>query len=129
MTVFLDTVGLLAVWDESDQWHRTAQDTYHVLGWDLPPMACLRKELTNMDTETSKTIEILRSSLVDCVNCLKVEQEKINILSLALKSLLGTKNEEAQHAIADLDFQGLYTLVNPSLDTVLEKLKAIPNAN
>ena len=21
MTVFLDTVGLLALWDESDQWH------------------------------------------------------------------------------------------------------------
>ncbi len=25
MTVFLDTVGLLAVWDESDQWHAAAQ--------------------------------------------------------------------------------------------------------
>lgn len=25
MTVFLDTVGLLAVWDESDPWHRAAQ--------------------------------------------------------------------------------------------------------
>jgi len=25
VTVFLDTVGLLAVWDESDQWHRPAQ--------------------------------------------------------------------------------------------------------
>jgi len=25
MTVFLDTVGLLAVWDESDQWHLEAQ--------------------------------------------------------------------------------------------------------
>jgi predicted nucleic acid-binding protein len=25
MTVFLDTVGLLAVWDESDQWHHAAQ--------------------------------------------------------------------------------------------------------
>ena len=25
MTVSLDTVGLLAVWDESDQWHRAAQ--------------------------------------------------------------------------------------------------------
>lgn len=24
MTVFLDTVGLLAVWDNSDQWHRAA---------------------------------------------------------------------------------------------------------
>lgn len=24
MTVFLDTVGLLALWDESDQWHQTA---------------------------------------------------------------------------------------------------------
>ncbi|HEV2328544.1 MAG TPA: PIN domain-containing protein [Verrucomicrobiae bacterium] len=27
MTVFLDTVGLLAVWDESDQWHRAARDS------------------------------------------------------------------------------------------------------
>jgi predicted nucleic acid-binding protein len=25
MTVFLDTVGLLAVWDKSDQWHPAAQ--------------------------------------------------------------------------------------------------------
>ena len=25
MTVFLDTVGLLAVWDESDQWHPAAR--------------------------------------------------------------------------------------------------------
>ena len=25
MTVFLDTVGLLAVWDESDQWHSAAE--------------------------------------------------------------------------------------------------------
>ena len=24
MTVFMDTVGLLAVWDKSDQWHATA---------------------------------------------------------------------------------------------------------
>ena len=24
MTVFLDTVGLLAIWDESDQWHHAA---------------------------------------------------------------------------------------------------------
>jgi uncharacterized protein len=28
MTVFLDTVGLLAVWDESDQWHRAAQASF-----------------------------------------------------------------------------------------------------
>lgn len=27
MTVFLDTVGLLAVWDESDQWHRTSKES------------------------------------------------------------------------------------------------------
>ena len=28
MTVFLDTVGLLALWDESDQWHETAQASF-----------------------------------------------------------------------------------------------------
>ena len=28
MTVLLDTVGLLAVWDESDPWHKTAQDCF-----------------------------------------------------------------------------------------------------
>ena len=28
MTVFLDTVGLLAVWDESDQWHSAAQGCF-----------------------------------------------------------------------------------------------------
>jgi uncharacterized protein len=31
MTVFLDTVGLLAVWDESDQWHRAAQASFSEL--------------------------------------------------------------------------------------------------
>jgi uncharacterized protein len=31
MTVFLDTVGLLAVWDESDQWHRAAQACFSEL--------------------------------------------------------------------------------------------------
>lgn len=28
MTVFLDTVGLLALWDESDQWHSAAQSAF-----------------------------------------------------------------------------------------------------
>jgi predicted nucleic acid-binding protein len=28
MTVFLDTVGLLALWDESDQWHGAAKDCF-----------------------------------------------------------------------------------------------------
>jgi predicted nucleic acid-binding protein len=27
-TIFLDTVGLLAVWDESDQWHPAAQAAF-----------------------------------------------------------------------------------------------------
>jgi len=31
MTVFLDTVGLLAVWDKSDQWHRGAQTRFSEL--------------------------------------------------------------------------------------------------
>jgi predicted nucleic acid-binding protein len=31
MTIFLDTVGLLAVWDESDQWHRAAQACFSEL--------------------------------------------------------------------------------------------------
>jgi predicted nucleic acid-binding protein len=31
MTVFLDTVGLLAVWDEGDQWHRAAQACFSEL--------------------------------------------------------------------------------------------------
>jgi len=29
--VFLDTVGLIAVWDEADQWHAAAEDTYRQL--------------------------------------------------------------------------------------------------
>ncbi|MEX2186717.1 MAG: PIN domain-containing protein [Pirellulales bacterium] len=28
MTVFLDTVGMLALWDESDQWHSLAVEAY-----------------------------------------------------------------------------------------------------
>ena len=31
MTVFLDTVGLLAVWDESDQWHCAAEACFSKL--------------------------------------------------------------------------------------------------
>jgi predicted nucleic acid-binding protein len=27
-TVFLDTVGLIALWDEADQWHVVAQEAY-----------------------------------------------------------------------------------------------------
>jgi uncharacterized protein len=27
-TVFLDTVGLIALWDEADQWHPAAKQTY-----------------------------------------------------------------------------------------------------
>ena len=27
-TIFLDTVGLLALWDESDQWHESARRAY-----------------------------------------------------------------------------------------------------
>ena len=30
-TVFLDTVGLLALWDESDQWHPAAQGAFERL--------------------------------------------------------------------------------------------------
>ena len=29
--VFLDTVGLLALWDESDQWHESASYAYELL--------------------------------------------------------------------------------------------------
>ena len=31
MTVFLDTVGLIAVWDENDQWHEAAQKSFEKL--------------------------------------------------------------------------------------------------
>lgn len=30
-TVFLDSVGLIALWDEADQWHAGASAAYHVL--------------------------------------------------------------------------------------------------
>lgn len=30
-TVFLDTVGLIAVWDKTDQWHEPASRVYHAL--------------------------------------------------------------------------------------------------
>jgi predicted nucleic acid-binding protein len=37
--VFLDTVGLLAVWDEDDQWHAAAEAAYHqIVGQRLPVM-------------------------------------------------------------------------------------------
>lgn len=31
MTVFLDTVGLIALWDESDQWHKAAHACFSEL--------------------------------------------------------------------------------------------------
>ncbi len=31
MTVFLDTVGLIALWDESDQWHKAAHACFSQL--------------------------------------------------------------------------------------------------
>ena len=33
-TVFLDTVGLLAVWDKADQWHSAAQPIFQSLSKD-----------------------------------------------------------------------------------------------
>jgi uncharacterized protein len=41
MTVFLDTVGLLAVWDQSDQWHSAAQACFSEL------LACRADLLTS----------------------------------------------------------------------------------
>ena len=35
-TIFLDTVGLLALWDEADQWHRLATDAMDA----IPIAAC-----------------------------------------------------------------------------------------
>ena len=29
--IFLDTVGLIAVWDKADEWHATADKAYHLL--------------------------------------------------------------------------------------------------
>jgi predicted nucleic acid-binding protein len=31
MTVFLDTVGLLVLWNENDQWHKAAHASFHEL--------------------------------------------------------------------------------------------------
>ncbi len=36
--VFLDTVGLIAVWDTSDQWHRQAADVFNALLQEKPPL-------------------------------------------------------------------------------------------
>lgn len=30
-SVFLDTVGMIAVWDDTDQWHRAAKSAYQIL--------------------------------------------------------------------------------------------------
>lgn len=31
MTVFLDTVGLIALWDQADQWHSAAQQAFSLM--------------------------------------------------------------------------------------------------
>jgi len=36
--VFLDTVGLIAVWDTSDQWHAAAEDAFSQLLRDNSPL-------------------------------------------------------------------------------------------
>ena len=36
--VFLDTVGLIAVWDTSDQWHAAAEDAFSQLLRDNVPL-------------------------------------------------------------------------------------------
>ncbi len=82
-----------------------------------------------MDTETSKTIEILRSSLVDCVNYLKVQEERLNLLSHAVNSLLEAKHNEAHASMSALDLKALGALGNASLDALIEKLQARPKAN
>jgi predicted nucleic acid-binding protein len=37
-TVFLDTVGLLALWDTSDQWHDAAEEAFAGLKRDKSPL-------------------------------------------------------------------------------------------
>jgi predicted nucleic acid-binding protein len=37
-SVFLDTVGLIAVWDRADQWHAAAEQTFSELRRNLRPM-------------------------------------------------------------------------------------------
>jgi predicted nucleic acid-binding protein len=36
--VFLDTVGLLAVWDEADQWHAAAAQAFEALAATRSPL-------------------------------------------------------------------------------------------
>src|SRR5436305_1247681 len=37
-TVFLDTVGLLALWDKADQWHQAADSAFFSLAKDRSPI-------------------------------------------------------------------------------------------
>jgi hypothetical protein len=55
MTVFLDTVGLLAVWDESDPWHPAAQVCFSEL------LGCRADILGNQITAV--TVSVVRRGI------------------------------------------------------------------
>jgi len=89
-TVFLDTVGLIAVWNDSDQWHSQAQHAY----------AELRKSRANLITT--------RYVLLECGNAiartdLRAEVIRIRSELARWNRLIDPSEEDWNHAWADYD--------------------------
>ena len=88
-----------------------------------------------MDTETPKTIETLRLSLIAVVTYLKTQQQQLYHLNAAVKSLAETlKSDSSSYAkvqgfLAAGDILDLNILEQQSLDAVLEILRAIPKVD
>jgi predicted nucleic acid-binding protein len=54
VTVFLDTVGLLAVWDSTDQWHQAAQARFAQLQTAREELVCTTFILTECGNASAR---------------------------------------------------------------------------
>jgi predicted nucleic acid-binding protein len=62
-TVFLDTVGLIAIWNDSDQWHPAAQSAYADLRAKRAGLVTTRYVLLECGNATARTT--IRSDVTD----------------------------------------------------------------
>jgi predicted nucleic acid-binding protein len=73
-TVFLDTVGLIAIWNDSDQWHSAAQRVYDELRATQPALVTTRYVLLECGNAAART------SIRHDVRALRLHLTKANSL-------------------------------------------------
>ena len=61
--VFIDTVGLLGVWNDADQWHRVASHAFAILAATRTPLVTTREVMLECGNAAARTS--IRSDVTD----------------------------------------------------------------